>query len=619
MMDWPLHFLRPWWWLALAPLPAVLWWLARHDTGRAAFARLVDASLLPHVVRGGPARHRVALGWLALAWLLATVALAGPAWQKVATPLYVNGSARVVALSLADDMLATDLKPDRMAHARFAVHDLLESAGDARTALVAFAGAAFTVAPLTDDKRTVLNLLRALQPNVMPVPGNAAAAGIRRSVELLQQAHVRGGEIVLVTDTAGAAAVTAARAARALGIRVDVLGVGTTAGAPVPQASGGFATGTGGVLMARRDDAALRAVAAAGGGNYAVLQPDGGGAANFTVPIAAGQMSHDQRADLWRDGGVWLLPVLVMVAAFGFRRGWLWVLALCVLPLATPRAQAGTLGAWFGNRDQRALQALQRGDPALAQKLATTPAMRGAADYRAGHFADAAKAFAQGRDARARYNLGNALAKQGQYPQAIAAYQQALHQQPGMADARANLAAVKAWLKRHPHRPHSARRGQAQPNAQPKSSSAGPGSGQGDHGDSAGQSLPAAPATTGKQTASAKGASGNHAAASPSPSGGGKSVAPAANAAPTASSAAAQQAQAQAAISGLAHELAKARSQAGRPFALGQAKPHNDGKFNAEQRAMLNAVPDDPGALLRRKFKLEWEQRQGQSQTGGQP
>lgn len=621
MMDWPLHFLRPWWWLALAPLPIVLWMLTNRTAGRAAFARLVDASLLPHVVCGRATRDRIALVWLALAWLLATAALAGPAWQKIATPLYVNGGARVVALSLSDDMLAADLQPDRMAHARFAVHDLLESAGDARTALVAFAGAAFTVAPLTDDKRTVLNFLQALKPSVMPVPGNDAAAGIRRSVALLQQADVRGGEIVLVTDTANAAAVTAARAAHAHGIRVDVLGVGTKAGAPVPQASGGFTAGASGVLLARRDDAALRAVAAAGGGRYVILQSDGGGATNFIVPVAAGRASHDQRADVWRDGGIWLSPVLVIVAAFGFRRGWLWLLVLCVLPMVTPTARAGTLDAWFSNRDQRALQALEHGDPALAQKLATTPALRGAADYRAGSFADAAKAFAEGRDARAHYNLGNALAKQGRYPQAIAAYREALRQQPDLPDARANLAAVEKWLQQHPQANRDAGQTQAQHGAQSGSSGAGAGTSQPKRADSAQapRSSTAAGAPASAESSSDTGTA--RSTAQMQSSGHGEPMTPAQDSAPTASSAASQQAQAHAANSGLARELAKAHSQPAQAFALGQTTPPHGDKFNAEQRAMLNAVPDDPGALLRRKFKLEWEQRQAQtqSQTGGQP
>jgi Ca-activated chloride channel family protein len=618
-----LHFLRPWWWLALAPLPLALWALARHGGGRAALSKLADAALLPHLVSDTGARRRWASGLLASAWLLAVAALSGPAWQKVGAPLYVNGAARVVVLSLSNDMRAQDVQPDRMTRARFAVRDLLNDAGDARTALVAYAGAAFTVAPLTDDRNTILNLLQALAPDVMPAPGNDAAAGIRQGIELLRQSHVKGGEIVLVTDTADDAAVAQAKAARAQGIRVDVLGVGTRDGAPVPQAGGGFASGTGGTLLARRDDAALRAVADAGGGRYAVLQANGAGAAAFGTPVAeAGHASRAERARLWRDGGIWLLPVLLVLAALAFRRGWLLVLALVVLPIGMPVAHAATRDSWWANRDQRALQALRQGDAGQARKLATTSGLRGAADYRAGDYAGAARAFAQGDDARSRYNLGNALAKQGEYEKAIAAYRQALQRDPEMADARANLESVEDWLKKHPQ--PSPQPGQqdhdAKGNPQPSSGTGASGSkkqpGKPGAQQGAPASTPQASSGTSANAASKQGArqQGDAAAAQQGHDGA------------SAEEAARQQRQAQQAGQALEREMQQAHG-ATRPgkngeansFALGQGKPDRNDGLSAQQRAMLHSVPDDPGALLRRKFRLEWEQRNGAQQEDPQP
>lgn len=624
-VDFPLHFLRPWWWLALAPLPIMLWLLARGGA-RTALARLADAALLPHLIRGGEGRRLAALALFALAWLLAVAALSGPAWQKIATPLYVNGAARVIALSLSDRMLAQDVKPDRMTRARFAVRDLLNDVGDARTALVAYAGAAFTVAPLTDDTHTILNLLRALQPDVMPVPGNDAASGIARSMELLEQSHVKGGEIVLVTDSADAAAVAAARRARGQGIRVDVLGIGTTEGAPVPQQGGGFAHGVQGPLMARRDDAALRALARAGGGHYVVLQADGNGVAALAAPVAeAGHASHGERAQLWRDGGVWLLPILLVFAALAFRRGWLFVLALWVLPIGMPAAHAASWQSWFANRDQRALQALRDGDAATAKALATSPGIRGAADYRAGGYADAAKAFAEGSDARSRYNLGNALAKRGEYTKAIAAYKSVLQRDPDFADARANLDAVEDWLKQHARQTPQQGQGGGNGNdnhAKPPSpgsnsknanahSPSRSGSGQNPSSSSGNQGSPqdgqpgaASGQDARQQGGSRSGASSDRDGASPGED-------------------AAQRDQNRQATQGLARELQGARKNAGREgtgaFALGQNDVDAGNRFDAEQRAMLHAVPDDPGALLRRKFRLEWEQRNGQQQEPEQP
>jgi Ca-activated chloride channel family protein len=627
-LDFPLQFLRPWWWLALAPLPVVLWMLARSG-GRAAFARLADTALLPHLVRDGGTRKRGALALVALAWLVAVASLSGPAWQKVAAPLYVNGAARVIALSLSDHMLAADLKPDRMTRARYAVRDLLNAAGDARTALVAYAGAAFTVAPLTNDKHTVMNLLRVLQPDVMPVPGNDAASGIRRSVELLGQSRVEGGEIVLVTDTADEAAVAAARNARAKGIRVDVLGIGTTQGAPVPRQGGGFADGAHGPLMARRDDAALRAVADAGGGHYVVLQAGGGGVAALAAPqTETGHASHGERAQLWRDGGVWLLPALLVFAALAFRRGWLMLIAVCLLPMVTRPAHAANWESLFANRDQRALHALQDGDAVQARKLATSPAVKGAAEYRAGDFAAAAKAFAQGDDARSRYNLGNALAKQGKYAKAITAYKDALQRDPKLADARANLNAVEDWLKRHAKpEPQQGQGGEGAKNDQRNQPSAAQDSGSGSRADK-GQNPSQAgssrqPSSSANSASSNGGGTGAQADRNAQQQGGGRYPMPSGdNDGASAGEEARQREQSKHASQALSRELQRASGndrRADDAFALGQDQPGQDDRFNAEQRAMLHAVPDDPGALLRRKFRLEWEQRNGHQQEDREP
>lgn len=623
----PLHFLRPWWWLALLPLPLALMALAR-GRGRGLLARLADAALLPHLVRDAGRRDRAALALAALAWMLAVAALAGPAWQRAPAPLYVNGAARVIVLSLSDDMLAQDLAPDRLTRARFAVRDLLDAAGDARTALVAYGGAAFTVAPLTDDVRTVTNLLGALAPDVMPVPGNDAGAGIARAVELLQHAHVSGGEIVLVTDTADVAATDAARRARAAGIRVDVLGVGTAAGAPVPRAGGGFARDGGSLRLARLDAAALRAVASAGGGRYAQLQPDGGGVSALGAPTPTGASARGpQHARLWRDGGVWLLPLVVVLAALAFRRGWLLVLVVLAWPLGAPVAHAATWDSLWANRDQQAARALQRGDAKRAQALAVAPGMRGAADYRAGEYAKAADAFARGEDARSRYNLGNALAKEGEYQKAIGAYREALRRDPKFVDARANLASIEDWLRRHPQadraddgprqsgasaRPPSSGAPSSQAGSSGAPSSTG---GAGAQGKAGAQAAPSSAATGSAQDQA--GAQATRDAGGGARSGGGM---------PSEAEARRQQEQASPAARGIERELQRAQGQrrdeaasSAGAFALGQSAQDRDGHFNAQQRAMLQAVPDDPGALLRRKFRLEWEQRHGQAAEDGQP
>src|SRR5690606_29828875 len=176
----------------------------------------------------------------AIGWTIACHALAGPAWEREAVPLHRDRNARVIALELAPSMLAQDERPSRLARARFKIADILQRSRERQTALVAYAGEAFVVAPLTDDVGTVQNLVDALDPSTMPVAGNAAADAIERAVDLIAQAGLHRGEVVLVADAAGTGAAAAARKARAAGVRVSVLGVGSPGGAPIPLAQGDF-------------------------------------------------------------------------------------------------------------------------------------------------------------------------------------------------------------------------------------------------------------------------------------------------------------------------------------------------------------------------------------------
>lgn len=621
-----LHFLRPWWWLALLPLPFVLIALARSGSGSVALKKLADAILLPYLVRDEGAHKRLALALATIAWLLAVAALSGPAWQRAPAPLYANGAARVVALSLSDDMLAQDLKPDRITRARYAVRDLLDAAGDARTALIGYAGDAFVVAPLTPDKQTVLNLLDALAPDTMPVQGNDAARAIGQGVALLQQAQVRGGDIVLVTDDADTAAIDAARKARAAGVRIDVLGVGTAQGAPVPSSEGGFAyVPNGSMRLAQRDDAALREIAQAGGGRYAPLQTDGNGVAALGQPSAeqSSADSHEQ-AQLWRDGGAWLLLPLLPLAALAFRRGWLCVL---VLALVAPHARASAWDALWARPDQRAAGALQRGDYAAAAKSARDPLLRGAAAYRGGDYTLAAKHFAERGGVQADYDLGNALAKGGHYRQAIAAYDKALQGDPKMADARANRDAVLEWLRRHPpqgQQGSNGKQGTSSPSTLQKSgSSSNAQSSSGSKNGAQNSQSATQNSVQASQSGQSSEASGNSdKSADKSPNGNTS----AGDSGASKNEDAHQREQTQRAQRALRQELvqqAQTRGNAARQsaprgdehqaFALGDDQTQNDRKFDPQQRAMLNAVPDDPGALLRRKFLLEWQRRNGQT------
>ena len=130
------HFLRPAWLLLLLALPPAWRALGRSAGAARAWAQAVDAHLLPHLLVGAERSLRTPRLLLAACLTLASLALAGPTWERLPAPLYRNQAVHVLALELAATMQSPDLKPDRLARARFKLRDLLRRLGDGQVALI---------------------------------------------------------------------------------------------------------------------------------------------------------------------------------------------------------------------------------------------------------------------------------------------------------------------------------------------------------------------------------------------------------------------------------------------------------------------------------------------------
>ncbi|MGN2252888.1 tetratricopeptide repeat protein [Frateuria sp. GZRe12] len=615
------HFLRPAWLWLLLVMPLLAWLATRGQGARAQLERLVDPELLPHLLQGRAQRHNVPPVLLALGWLLAVLAFAGPSWSRVPQPLFADRAAQVVAISLSDRMLARDVAPSRLDRARYKARDLFAANRGGLNGLVAYAGEAFVVAPLTSDANSLDDLLDALAPDTMPVEGDNAAAAIARGAALIRDAKVGGGSLILVTDDADTEALQAARQARADGVRVSVLGVGTSKGGPVPLAEGGFLRDAhGGVAMAGRDDAALAALAAAGGGRYVPMRADHIDIEALQDQLRTGDadLATGQVSSQWEDRGPWLLLPLLPLLALAFRRGWLLLLPLALAPLLVPaRAEAGTWHDLWQRRDQQATQALRQGHPKQALALARDPVLRGVAAYRADDYDKAIEALQPVGTTDAQYNLGNALAKAGQYQEALAAYDRALALDPHNADAKANRQAVEDWLRRQPppqdpnsdaqnqNGGKSSRSQQGQGDEQSKKDSQGNRRGEQQDGkqDNQGQQ------GQGQQQPDAQGNQDSQ-------RNGGQREQQGANRPLTAQERAEQQARMARAGQALKQQMdralgdqAKAKGNEHQLGALDKDDPQ--ARLPTELRQALQRVPDDPGALLRRKFELEYRQRHG--------
>ncbi|MGQ0699534.1 MAG: VWA domain-containing protein [Panacagrimonas sp.] len=325
------HFLRPAWLLALPPLLLLALRLSRQRGREGNWMRLIDADLLSALRLSGDEGKagRSPWPWLALVWSLAVFALAGPSWQRDVSEGYRGSAAWVLVLDLSPSMAATDQSPNRVTRARYVIDDLLGVARDERVGLVVFSDEAYTVTPLTEDVATIRALLPPLAPELMPAPGDHLAPALEQAAKLLESAAARDSRVLVLSDGFDdpAAAFAAASALRSKGIALDVIGIGTAAGAPLPQGEAGFTQNERGQpQLARLDEGRLRGLAGAGQGAYA----DVAGLSSLIDGLQSQRAARDGGGDKtdirltqWRDAGVWLLPALLLFAALLSRRGWL--------------------------------------------------------------------------------------------------------------------------------------------------------------------------------------------------------------------------------------------------------------------------------------------------------
>ena len=436
------HFLRPdWLWaLPLVVIATVLFALRRLGPG--SWQNVVSKSLAPYVLSSSPNKQAEYRWWLlGFGGILAVLALAGPAWQRLDQPVYRSDQALVIALDLSRSMDAQDVAPSRLLRARLKILDILERRGSGQTALVVYSANAFTVTPLTTDTDTIAALANSLSTDIMPSQGSYPVAAINKGRQLLEQAGAAYGEILLITD--GGTSPAAERIARDLrdaGYTLSVLAVGTVEGAPIPRLNGGFVKNKSGqIAVPKLEKRSLRSLADAGGGRFSVLSTD-----NRDLDLLlSGEVNRRQASsemlatDRWREEGPWILLMLLPLAALAFRRGWIAVALFLILP-PDEQAHADTWNDLWQTKDQQGQRMLEEGAAQDAVELFENPDWRAVAQYRAQDYAESAAAFAESGDTRSLYNLGNAMARQGELEAAIDVYEQVLELNADDVDAAYN-------------------------------------------------------------------------------------------------------------------------------------------------------------------------------------
>ncbi len=587
------HWIRPEWLWALPLVVLVTLSLARRRLAAGSWQHIIDPALVPYVLSRTQVKGLNYRWWLILiGGVLTVVSLAGPSWNRVEQPVFRSEQAVVMALDLSRSMDAQDLTPSRLTRARLKILDILERRSAGQTALVVYSSNAFTVTPLTNDADTVASLVNSLSTDIMPSRGSYPVAAIEKGRQLLDQAGAAFGEVLLITD--GGTSPAAERAAEELskaGYTLSVLGVGTTEGAPIPRAGGGFVTDrSGNLAVPRLEESSLRRLAASGGGRYATMTADDSDInALLSGETGAGAESDNALAtDRWQEEGPWLLLLLVPLAAMAFRRGLVLVLVVCILPVMKP-AHASTWDDLWQTRDQQAQRLLETGETTDAAELFDDPTWRAIANYRDGDYGGSAAGFANEEDDENLYNLGNALARLGEFESAIDAYEQVLESDPNAEDAQYNRDLLTDMLEQS----QDSQDGEEGDNNQSEEGGGGEQSEGESQSDQEGQ----------------EGSSGD----------------PGAEGEEGDSSVRDEENMNQEDMQAMQEELERAAQEAQQQ---GQEAQEQEGMSQAEAEAMrreqeqeqameqwLRRIPNDPGGLLRRKFRYQY-QRQGKDQDG---
>jgi Ca-activated chloride channel family protein len=205
-----------------------------------------------------------------VAFVMFIIALARPVEITHESETTTDGIDIVLSMDISGTMLARDFKPDRLTAAkRLAAEFVAERRGD-RIAVVAFAGEAFTQAPLTSDQATVETMLSRLRSGVVE-DGTAIGNGLATAVNRLRESSAKSKVIILLTDGVNnrgqVSPLMAAEIARDMGIKVYTIGVGTRGRAPYPAVDI-FGNQTTVMADVEIDEELLREIASMTGGKY---------------------------------------------------------------------------------------------------------------------------------------------------------------------------------------------------------------------------------------------------------------------------------------------------------------------------------------------------------------
>lgn len=488
------HFIRPWWFLGLIALVFALWLLRKHRFNHSPWNKLLPTHLSQVLIEGADVKKtnnsffttQKTLIKPLIIGLLTITALAGPAWQKLPQPVYQAERGSVLIMDMSYSMYSTDIKPNRLTRARYKAVDLLNKINEGDLGLIAYAGDAFVISPLTQDIKNIELLLPSLSPEIMPELGANPFAALALAHEMLINAGHINGDIYWFTDDVDNEDMADIYDWSAkFGHQLNILGIGSQQGAPITLPSGELLKDSyGAIVVPKLPIQKLKALAQRGNGQYQTISHNENDIEKLFNPNKSlnenntKEQKSQQNGDQWREQGPWLILIILPLLLSYFRRGsgfltvsmslpLLTFLTSSLLspisfayqeksPLITPESnqqQSALSQTWqnlWKTDDQQAQHRYNQQDYQGAAQQFKNNQWQGSAHYKAGNYQEALDAFKQGENsnsANSLYNQGNALAQMQQFEKAIDHYEQALSKDPNLQDAKDNLEKIKQQQK----------------------------------------------------------------------------------------------------------------------------------------------------------------------------
>jgi Ca-activated chloride channel family protein len=203
------------------------------------------------------------------------VAMADPQMGSKTEEVKRKGADLMILLDVSNSMLAQDLAPNRLENAKQAIAQLIDKMHDDRIGIIVFAGQAYVQLPVTTDYSAAKLFLNTINTNMVPTQGTAIGAAIDLGMKSFDFKNGTGKAMILITDGENHEdnAIEAATLAKNKDVAINVVGVGSAEGAPIPiykdgQPAGFHTDSAGKPVVSKLNEDMCKDIAAAGNGVY---------------------------------------------------------------------------------------------------------------------------------------------------------------------------------------------------------------------------------------------------------------------------------------------------------------------------------------------------------------